>query len=313
MNAKIYVAGHSGMVGSAIVRLLRKEGASNIIVRTHAALDLTDTAAVKNFFQEETPDHVFLAAATVGGIIANSRYPVEFLYNNLMIQNNIIRSSYDIGAKKLCFLGSSCIYPRECPQPIKEEYLLTGRLEPTNEGYALAKIAGLKLVEYYRREYAFKGVALMPCNLYGTNDSYDLEHSHVLSALVRKFVDACDQNSGSVTVWGSGNARREFMHVDDCARAALFVMRSYDGDTFLNTGWGSDVTIRELAEKMKRLTGFKGKIEWDTSKPDGMPRKCLDTSRMTGLGFAPAISLEEGITRTIDEYRKLKKDGRIKE
>ena len=294
------------MVGSAIVRLLKNRGFDKLILRSSQELDLRKSSLVKKFFADEKPDVVVLAAARVGGIQANIDHPAEFLYENLCIQNNVIHESCLHNVKQFCFLGSSCIYPRECPQPMKEEYLLTGRLEPTNEGYALAKIVGLKMVEFYRRQYDFHGISLMPCNLYGTNDSFDPLHSHVLSALVKKFVDAVDDGITSVTVWGTGEARREFMHVVDAVEAILFFMENYDSSEVINIGWGQDISIKELANLIARKAGFKGKLIWDTSRPDGMPRKCLDISRMKGLGYAPKIALEEGIEKTIGEYQELK-------
>lgn len=302
---RIYIAGHNGMTGKALVRRLTAEGYSSLITRTRAELDLTDTCAVNEFFRAEKIDFVFLAAAKVGGILANSTKPVEFLYDNLMIQNNIIKSAYENGVKKICFLSSSCIYPRECAQPMKEDHLLTGPLEPTNEGYALAKISGMKLIEYYRREYGKSGISVIPCNLYGTGDHFDAS-AHVLSSLVKRFVDAHDDNAPSVTVWGTGKARREFMHVDDAARACVSLMNTYDGDP-VNCGWGEDVSIRELAETVRAAVGYTGEIIFDASKPDGMPRKCVDTERIRALGFCPEITFAEGIRRTVEEYRVLKK------
>ena len=295
------------MVGSAIFRKLKERGYQNIICRSHYYLDLTRQKDVEDFFDKEQPDYVFLAAARVGGIQANVDHPAEFLYENLAIQNNIIHQSYLHGVKKLCFLGSSCIYPRACPQPMKEEYLLTGPLEPTNEGYALAKIAGIKMIEFYRKQYGFCGISVMPCNLYGTNDSFDPLHSHVLSALVKKFVDAVDNKAQSVTIWGTGTARREFMHVDDAAEAILFLMEYYDSPQLINIGWGEDISIKELALLIVQKAGFEGELIWDTTKPDGMPRKCMDVSRMRTLGYSPVITLEEGIEKTITDYRELKK------
>jgi GDP-L-fucose synthase len=303
----VFVAGHEGMVGSAIVRLLRTRGFTNLILRTHRQLDLMDGVAVRHFFEAERPHTVILAAARVGGIQANIAHPAEFLFDNLVIQNNVIHQSYLHGVTKFCFIGSSCVYPRECPQPMKEEYLLTGPLEPTNEGYALAKIAGLKLAVFYRKQYGFPSVAVMPCNLYGTNDSYDPTHSHVLSALVKKFVDATDQEAESVVMWGTGRARREFMHVDDAAEAVLFFMEHEAPPfEFVNIGWGNDISISELASLIALKVGYPGRIVWDSSKPDGMPRKCLDVSRMKALDFTPQISLDKGIEKTIQEYRTLK-------
>jgi GDP-L-fucose synthase len=299
------------MAGSAICRALKKEGYTNIVTRDKKELDLMDTDSVEAFYKKEKPEYVFIAAAKVGGIMANIQSPVEFLYNNLVIQNNLFTSSYRNGVKKTCFLASSCIYPRECPQPMKEEYLLTGPVEPTNEGYAIAKIAGVKLAEYYHREYGFLTVCPVPCNLYGTNDHFDLKNSHVLSANVRKFIDAVDGDQGTVSMWGTGSARREFMHVDDMAAACLFLMEKRDSPGIINVGSGTDVTIRELAELISKTAGFQGELVWDSSKPDGMPRKIVDSSRMTALGFKPVITLKEGIERTINEYRELKSRGLV--
>ncbi len=293
------------MVGSAIVRLLKKCGFNNLVMRSRKQLDLKDYADVGHFFEAEKPDVVILAAARVGGIQANIDYPGEFLYENLAIQNNVIHQSYLHRVKKFCFLGSSCIYPKECSQPMKEEYVLTGPLEPTNEGYALAKISGLKMVQFYRKQYGFNGICVIPCNLYGTNDSFDLVHSHVLSALVKKFVDAVDSGTKDVVIWGTGNARREFMHVDDAAEAILFLIEHYDLPQIINIGWGKDVSIKELALLIAEKTGFKGDLVWDTSKPDGMLRKCMDVSRMKAIGYMPKITLEEGVQKTIEEYRVL--------
>ena len=306
-ESRIYIAGHRGMVGSAILRKLKERGYENLICRTHEHLDITQQEQVEEFFDKERPEYVFLAAARVGGIQANIDHPAEFLYENLAIQNNVIHQSYLHGVKKLCFLGSSCIYPRACPQPMKEEYLLTGPLEPTNEGYALAKIAGLKLVEFYRKQYGLPWISIMPCNLYGTNDSFDLLNSHVLSVLVKKIVDAVDNERKSVTIWGTGTARREFMHVDDAAEAFLFLMEQYDSARTINIGWGEDVSIKELAVLIAEKAGFQGNLIWDKSRPDGMPRKCMDVSRMKSFGYSPVITLEEGIEKTIAEYRDLKR------
>ncbi len=304
---KIFVAGHNGMVGSAVVRQFQKRGFTNLVLKSRKELNLIDTGAVKRFFDEEQPDIVIDAAARVGGIKANNEHKAEFLFENLAIQNNIIHQAFLHKVKKLCFLGSSCIYPRECPQPMKEEYLLTGALEPTNEGYALAKIAGLKMVEYYHRQYGFPGISLMPCNLYGTNDCFELDKSHVISALIKKTVDAVDAGNDRVPIWGTGKALRELLHVDDAAAAIVFMLEYYDEPEFINVGYGEEISIKDLAELIAEKAGFKGALEWDASKPDGMPRKCMDVSRMKALGFTPQISLTEGIERTIAEYRELKK------
>jgi len=305
-ESRIYVAGHRGMVGSAILRKLKERRYRNLICSTHEYLDLTRQEQVEKFFDKEQPEYVFLAAARVGGIQSNIDHPAEFLYENLAIQNNVIHQSYLHGVKKLCFLGSSCIYPRDCAQPMKEEYLLSGPLEPTNEGYALAKIAGLKMVEFYRKQYGLPWISVMPCNLYGTNDSFDPLKSHVLSALVKNFVDAVDDERKSVTIWGTGTTRREFMHVDDAAEAFLFLMEQYDSARIINIGWGEDVSIKSLAALIAEKAGFQGNLIWDKSRPDGMPRKCMDVSRMRTLGYSPVITLEEGIENTITEYRELK-------
>jgi GDP-L-fucose synthase len=306
---KIFVAGHRGLVGSAIARALERRGFENLLLADIQEVDLRDCDAVAELFAREHPDVVVLAAARVGGIKANIEHAAEFLYDNLMIQNNVIHQAHLGGVRKLLFLGSSCVYPRQCPQPMREEYLLAGPLEPTNEGYAVAKIAGLKLVELYRRQHGFPGISVMPCNLYGTGDHFDPEVAHVLSALVKRFVDATVEGAATVTVWGTGSARREFMHVDDMAEGVLFMLEHYDEPTFINIGWGEDVSIRELAELIAARSGFRGHIDWDTSKPDGMPRKCMDVSRMRALGFAPQITLEQGIDRTIAEYRQLRGGG----
>lgn len=305
-NSKVYIAGHNGMVGSAIVRLLQNEGFHNLILKRHKELDLTDQNAVKDFFAKNKPEYVILAAAKVGGIQANMNNPATFLLDNLLIQNNVIEFSSRHGVQKLVFLGSSCIYPRECPQPMKEEYLLTGKLEPTNEGYAIAKIAGIKLLEGFRKEHGFNSISLMPCNLYGPNDSFDLEHSHVLSALVKRFTDAADENIPEITLWGTGEARREFMHVDDLARATKFMIDKYNGHEFINIGTGTDISIKELALMIAEMTSFRGNIQWDTSKPNGMMKKCMDVSRMEALGFKPEISLEQGVEQMINIYKNIK-------
>lgn len=303
---RIYVAGHNGMVGSAIIRALQSKGYKNIITADHHELDLRNQEAVKAFFVRTKPEYVFLAAAVVGGIEANRQHPVEFLKDNMLIQNNVIENCYKVNVKKLVFLGSSCIYPRECPQPIKEEYLMTGPLEPTNEGYALAKIAGLRLSQYYQRQYGMKCLIPIPCNLYGPNDSFDPERSHVLSAMVRRFVSAIEEKASIVTVWGTGKAKREFMYVDDLASALLFLMDKWDSPDVINVGTGTDITIKELAELVAHKTGYKGKIIWDSSKPDGMPRKCMDISHLNALGFKSSTSLEQGVEKMIGEYRRRK-------
>lgn len=300
---KIYIAGHNGLVGSSILRLFREKGFENIICRSHKELDLTNLAATEEFFRSEKPDYVVLSAAKVGGIKANMTHQADFLYQNIMIQNNVVTSSHKFGVKKLCFLGSSCIYPRECPQPMKEEYLMTGPLEPTNEGYALAKLCGYKLCLFYKQQYGLDTVSLMPCNVYGPNDHFDLEKSHVISALVKRFCDAVNSNAGEITLWGTGSARREFLHSDDLARAVLYFMGKNDSSEFINVGPGTDVSIKELANMIVEKTGFRGEIKWDSSMPDGMPRKCLDVSRMKANGFETEISLEEGIGQMIAAYR----------
>lgn len=307
-NYKIYVAGHQGMVGSAVMRLLQKEGFNNLVFRTLQELDLRNSQDVEQFFQSEKPDIVVLAAAKVGGINANSKYPADFLYDNLCIQNNVIRQAYLNGVKKLCFLGSSCIYPRECNQPMKEEYLLTGPLEPTNEGYAIAKLAGYKLACYYSMQYGMNTISLMPCNLFGKNDDFNLETCHVMSALVRRFVDAVEDNIREITLWGTGVALREFLNVEDVARAVLFLLEKRDSPEFLNVGTGLEVTIKDLALKIAEKTGFKGEIHWDASKPDGMLRKCLDVSKIKSMGWEPTISLNQGIDMLIEEYKTVRKN-----
>lgn len=302
-NKKIYVAGHRGLVGSAIVRRLEKDGFKNIITRTHQELDLTRQAEVEQFFAEEKPDYVILAAAKVGGIYANDTYPADFIMKNLQIECNVIDAAYKNGVKKLLFLGSSCIYPRECPQPIKEEYLLSGYLEKTNEAYALAKIAGLKMCAFYNQQYGTDYISVMPCNLYGINDNFALENSHVLPALMRKFHEAKVKNEPTVTVWGSGKPLREFLNVDDLADACLYLMDHYKGNEFFNVGYGKEVTILKLAQMIKKVTGFQGEIVMDSSKPDGTPRKLTDISRLAELGWQPKIDLEEGLRQTYEWYK----------
>lgn len=301
-SSKIYVAGHRGLVGSAILRLLQKEGYTNLVYRTHKELDLTDQRSVKEFFDQEKPEYVFLAAAKVGGIYANNTYPAEFIFSNLEIQNNVIHQSYLHNVKKLCFLGSSCIYPKMSPQPMKEEYLLTGKLEPTNEPYAIAKIAGIEMAKSYNRQYGTNYISVMPTNLYGPNDNFDLQNSHVLPALIRKFVEAKKNNAPSVVLWGTGTPRREFLYVDDMADACIFLMNTYDGGEFVNIGTGEEVTILELAEIIQSAVAYSGKLEFDATKPDGTPRKLLDVSKLHLLGWKAKISLRDGIKRTIEWY-----------
>ncbi len=304
INSKIYVAGHRGLVGSAIVRALESKGFKNIITKTHAELDLVDQAAVRKFFEMEKPEYVFLSAAKVGGIYANDTYPADFVYVNLQIQNNVIHSSYLNGVRKLCFLGSSCIYPKFAPQPMKEEYLLDGKLEPTNEPYAIAKIAGIKMCQSYNRQYGTNYISVMPTNLYGPNDNFDRENSHVLAALVRKFVEAKIKNARSVSVWGSGEPKREFLHVDDMANACLFLMEKYDGSDIVNIGTGEDLSVAELAGLVAAECGFQGGLEFDRSKPDGTPRKLLDVSRINHLGWKSRIPLQKGIHEMVEWYRE---------
>ncbi|MBS0171423.1 MAG: GDP-L-fucose synthase [Nitrospira sp.] len=302
-HARIYIAGHRGMVGSAILRALTTRGYNNVIVRTSKELDLRDNARVAAFFAEVKPEYVFLAAAKVGGILANSTLPAEFIHDNLAIQTNVVHQAYLHGVKKLLLLGSSCIYPRDSPQPMKEEYLLTGPLEPTNEWYAVAKIAGIKMCQAYRQQYGCDFVSAMPTNLYGQNDNFDLQHSHVLAALLRKFHEA--KVSGAPPVlWGSGTPRREFLHADDCAEACLFLMERYSDPMIMNVGAGVEVTIGELAGMIAEVVGYQGDIHWDRSKPDGMPRKLMDCSRMTALGWTPRISLREGLKDAYAWYRQ---------
>ena len=295
LNGKIYVAGHRGMVGSAIMRRLQHEGYNNIIVRTSAELDLKDQAAVNDFFAAEKPEYVFLAAAKVGGILANNTYRADFLYENLMIEANIIHAAYVHQVKKLLFLGSSCIYPKMAPQPLKEEYLLTGLLEETNEPYAIAKIAGIKLCEAYRDQYGCNFIAAMPTNLYGQGDNYHLQNSHVIPALLRKFHDAKEKGEANTEIWGSGTPLREFMFVDDLASACLFLMNNYDGKLFVNMGTGEELTIKELATLVKEVTGFEGGIVFDSTKPDGTPRKLMDSSKLHGMGWKHTTSLRDGL------------------
>jgi GDP-L-fucose synthase len=328
-NSRIYIAGHRGLVGSAILRRLKAEGYSNLILRTHKELDLLRQAEVEAFFKAEKPEVVFLAAAKVGGIQANNTYPADFIYQNLQVQSNVIHFAYTAGVRKLLFLGSSCIYPRDCPQPMKEEYLLSGKLEPTNEPYAVAKIAGIKMCQAYNRQYGTRFISVMPTNLYGPGDNFDLETSHVLPALIRKFHEAkardqrsevggrrleaekdrenvderSERSSGSsVTLWGTGTPMREFLHVDDLADACVYLMNHYEDSEIINIGAGKDISIRELADLIKEITGFKGTIRYDRSEPDGTPRKLLDVSKLQALGWEPKIPLREGIERTYRWY-----------
>ena len=301
-DSRIYIAGHKGMVGSAITRKLQQAGYNNLITADRSALDLMNTVAVRQFFQQERPDYVFLAAAKVGGILANIQAPAEFLYNNLLIQNNVIHSAYEYGVKKLEFLGSSCIYPKYSPQPIKEEYLLTGALEETNEWYAVAKISGIKMIQAYKKQYGFQGISLMPTNLYGPEDNFDLKTSHVLPALIRKFHEAKTSQAPSVQLWGTGTSKREFLHVDDFADAALHLMLHYDSEEIINVGVGKDIEIRKLALLIGDVVGYRGEINYDNTKPDGTPRKLLDVSRLTNTGWESNISLKRGIQNTYKWY-----------
>lgn len=301
-NARIYVAGHRGLVGAAIVRKLTAEGYGNLLLRTSGELDLRDQAAVAAFFAAERPDYVFLAAAKVGGIVANNTYPAEFIYDNLMIEANVIHSAYRTGVSKLLFLGSTCIYPKMASQPIREEYLLTGPLEPTNEAYAIAKIAGISLCRSYNRQYGTRFIAAMPTNLYGPNDNFDLEKSHVLPALIRKFHEAKVAGAPTVTVWGTGTPLREFIHVDDVADAALYLMRHHEGDDIVNIGSGEEISIRDLALLVKKVVGFEGELVFDASKPDGTPRKLSDVSRLHSLGWRHRIGLEDGVRETYEWF-----------
>ena len=302
---KIYVAGHNGMVGSAIVRKLKSLGFTNFLLRTSKELDLRNQTEVFDFLQTEKPDYVFLAAAKVGGIVANNTYRGQFLYENLQIQNNVIHGSYLAGVKKLMFLGSSCIYPKLAPQPLKEDYLLTGLLEPTNEPYAIAKIAGIKMCEAYREQYGCNYISVMPTNLYGPNDNYDLNNSHVLPAMIRKFHEAKLENKPNVELWGTGSPMREFLHANDLAEACVYLMENYNDSTLVNIGTGVDVTIKELAETIKSEVGYQGEIVWNTEKPDGTPRKLMDVSKLNGLGWKHSIELKDGIAMVYNEYKAL--------
>ncbi len=297
-NSKIYIAGHRGLVGSSIMRLLEKKGYTNIVTRTYKELDLTDQKKVETFFKKEKPEYVFLAAAKVGGIMANKTYPADFIYINLQIQNNVIHSAYINKVKKLLFLGSSCIYPKLCPQPIKEEYLLTSSLESSNEAYAIAKIAGLKMCEFYNKQYGTNFISVMPTNLYGPNDNFDLENSHVFPAMIRKFHEAKMNKAKEVIMWGTGKPKREFLFVDDLADACVFLMNKYNESEFVNIGTGIDVSIRQLAEMMKKTIGFEGKIVWDKTKPDGTPQKLLNVTKLHNLGWKHKSEFDEGVKNT---------------
>lgn len=300
-NSKVYIAGHRGMVGSAILRKLYSEGYSNLVYKTSSELDLRSQESVKNFFAEEKPEYVFLAAAKVGGILANNTYKADFLYDNLMIESNIIHQAYKNDCKKLLFLGSSCIYPKMAPQPMKEDSLLTGLLEPTNEPYAIAKIAGIKMCDAYRDQYGCNFISAMPTNLYGPNDNYDLNNSHVLPALLRKFYEAKENGEEAVVIWGSGTPLREFLHVDDLAEACLFLMNNYNEAGHVNVGSGSEIAIKDLALLIKDIVGFNGELQLDSSKPDGTPRKLMDNGKINSLGWSPKISLEEGVRNVYED------------
>jgi GDP-L-fucose synthase len=301
-DSKIYIAGHRGMVGSAIHRLLDAEGYKNLIYKTSSELDLRDQKAVSTFFEKEKPEYVFLAAAKVGGINANNIYRADFIYDNLIMECNIIKSAHDQKVKKLLFLGSSCIYPKMAEQPMKESTLLTGLLEATNEPYAIAKIAGIKLCENFRKQYGDNFISAMPTNLYGPNDNYDLKNSHVLPALIRKFVEAKSEGKSTVELWGTGSPMREFLHVDDLANACLYLMKNYNEELFVNVGSSQEISIKHLAEQIKEAVGFEGEIEWNTEMPDGTPRKLMDNSRINSFGWEPQISLEEGIKKTVQDF-----------
>ncbi len=302
-SSKIYIAGHRGMVGSSILRALQAKGYSNFLLKTSAELDLRNQQAVADFFTVEKPDYVFLAAAKVGGIVANNTYRADFIYENMMIQSNVIHQAYLNGVKKLLFLGSSCIYPKLAPQPLKEEYLLTGLLEPTNEPYAIAKIAGIKMCDAYREQYGCNFISVMPTNLYGPNDNYDLNNSHVLPALLRKFITAKNNGDAAVTIWGTGSPLREFLHADDLADACLYLMETHNDSGLVNIGVGEDISILDLAKMVKQIVGFEGDIITDTTKPDGTPRKLMDVSKLTNLGWKASISLEKGINKVYQEIK----------
>jgi len=310
-EAKIYVAGHRGLVGAAVVRALQRQGYANLVVRTRREVDLTEQAAVRGLFEQERPEAVIMAAARVGGIYANNSRPAEFIRDNLLIQDNLIDSAHRAGVQKFVFLGSSCIYPKLAPQPIKEDYLLTGPLEPTNEWYAVAKIAGIKMCQAYRRQYGFNAISLMPTNLYGPGDNFDLQNSHVLPALIRRFHEARERGDATLSVWGTGTPRREFLHVDDLADAVVYLLNTYDEEPIVNIGWGEDVTICELAETVAEVAGFNGRLVFDSSKPDGTPRKLLDTSRLTSLGWKPKITLRTGIEQTYAWFKQHVAEARL--
>jgi len=309
-HSRIYVAGHRGLVGSAIWRELQRQGFDNLISRTREEVNLLDAAAVKKFFAEVKPEFVFIAAAKVGGIGANDAQPASFLFENLQIQDNLIETSRELGVQKLLFLGSSCIYPKLAPQPLKEEYLLSGPLEPTNQWYAVAKIAGIKLCQAYRRQHHCDFISAMPTNMYGPNDNYDLQTSHVLPALIRRFHEAKQTAAATLTCWGTGTPAREFLHADDLAAACVFLMQKYSEEQFINVGSGSEITIRQLAELIQRVVGYAGEIVWDTSKPDGTPRKLMDSSRLFAMGWRPQVDLETGIRRTYEDFLRRPPSGK---
>ncbi len=311
LDSRIYVAGHRGLVGSAVVRALQRQGYQNLLLRTHQELELTDQAAVREFFRGALPEAVIMAAARVGGIHANNAHPALFIRDNLVVQDNVIDAAYRSGVGKLVFLGSSCIYPKLAPQPIKEEYLLTGPLEPTNEWYAIAKIAGVKMCQAYRREFGFNAISLMPTNLYGPGDNFDLQNSHVLPALIRRFHEAKLRGDDTLSIWGTGTPRREFLHVDDLADAVIYLLKNYEDESIVNIGWGEDVTIQALAELVMEASGYQGRLVFDPSKPDGTPRKLLDTTRLTALGWRPKIPLKAGIESTYAWFRQHVAEARL--
>jgi GDP-L-fucose synthase len=310
-SSRIFVAGHRGLVGSALVRALERRGHADLLVRTHQELDLTDQRAVREFFADQRPDAVIMAAARVGGIYANNARPALFIRDNLLIQDNVIDAAHRSGVGKFVFFGSSCAYPKLAPQPIKEEYLLTGPLEPTNEWYAIAKLAGVKMCQAYRREFGFNAISLIPTNLYGPGDNFDLQNSHVVPALIRRIHEAKIRGDESLTVWGTGRPRREFLHVDDLAEATLYLLQTYDAEPIVNVGWGEDIAIRELAELIVSVIGYSGRLEFDTSKPDGTPRKLLDVTRVAGLGWRPRIPLKAGIEQTYAWFKEHFAEARL--